>query len=134
MVAESTSELLSEANEILASHAALLDRVRASQQNFRRQLQTLQSPPEELLKLPTVPSSPLLTPDDDSPLQSPLVKQEDSDRSDLPPAKKARLARYCNYVPEEETIRNDYSQRYVDGGEWPQNWVIGAEPEHRFEE
>lgn len=55
-------------------------------------------------------------------------------RADLPPAKRARVARYKNYVPEEETIRNDYSQRYVDGGEWPQNWVLGADPEHRFEE
>ncbi|KIM81933.1 hypothetical protein PILCRDRAFT_29225, partial [Piloderma croceum F 1598] len=55
-------------------------------------------------------------------------------RSDLPPVKRARVARYASYVPEEETIRNDYSQRYVDGGEWPQNWVLGAEPEHRFEE
>jgi len=55
-------------------------------------------------------------------------------RSDLPPAKRARVQRYPNYVPEEETIRNDYSQRYVDGGEWPQNWVLGAEPERRFEE
>ncbi|KAF7307680.1 hypothetical protein MKEN_01128000 [Mycena kentingensis (nom. inval.)] len=55
-------------------------------------------------------------------------------RPDLPPAKRARVARYKNYVPEEETIRNDYSQQYVDGGDWPQNWVLGAEPEHRFEE
>jgi mRNA (2'-O-methyladenosine-N6-)-methyltransferase len=39
-----------------------------------------------------------------------------------------------NYVPEEETIRNDYSQRYVDTGEWPQNWVLGADPDKRFEE
>ncbi|KAG8944923.1 hypothetical protein FRC04_001364 [Tulasnella sp. 424] len=44
------------------------------------------------------------------------------------------MARYPNYVPEEETIRNDYSQRYVDSGDWPQNWVQGAEPERRFEE
>lgn len=44
------------------------------------------------------------------------------------------MARYPNYVAEEETIRNDYSQRYVDSGEWPQNWVQGAEPERRFEE
>jgi hypothetical protein len=42
--------------------------------------------------------------------------------------------RYANYVPEEETVRNDYAQRYVDGGEWPQNWVLGAQPERRFEE
>lgn len=130
----STAELLCEANDVLAAHAALLDNVRASQHQFRSHLLTLQSPPEELLNLPTVPSSPLLAPDDDSPPPSPTVTHDDQDRSDLLPAKKARLARYRNYVPEEETIRNDYSQRYVNGGEWPQNWVIGAEPEHRFEE
>jgi mRNA (2'-O-methyladenosine-N6-)-methyltransferase len=130
---ESTTELLSQANELLASHAVLIDKVRASQQKFRRELQTLPSPPEELLNLPTVPSPPS-TPEDDSPLPSPSTKAEEPDNFDLPSAKKARLARYPNYVPEEETIRNDYSQRYVDGGEWPQNWVIGAEPEHRFEE
>ncbi|KAF8331940.1 MT-A70-domain-containing protein [Cantharellus anzutake] len=55
-------------------------------------------------------------------------------RDDLPPEKRERALRYQNYSPEEETIRNDYSQRYVDGGEWPQNWVLGAEPERRFEE
>jgi len=55
-------------------------------------------------------------------------------RADLPLAKKARVAKYQNYVPEEETIRNDYNQRYVDGGEWPQNWVQGADPARRFEE
>ncbi|KAG8751715.1 hypothetical protein FRC12_012300 [Ceratobasidium sp. 428] len=52
----------------------------------------------------------------------------------LPPSKRARKEKYVNYVPEEETIRNDYSQRYVDGGEWPQNWVLGAKLEQRFEE
>ncbi|KAF8596934.1 MT-A70-domain-containing protein [Ceratobasidium sp. AG-I] len=52
----------------------------------------------------------------------------------LPPSKRARKEKYTNYVPEEETIRNDYSQRYVDGGEWPQNWVLGARLEQRFEE
>ncbi|QRV85393.1 hypothetical protein RhiJN_13411 [Ceratobasidium sp. AG-Ba] len=52
----------------------------------------------------------------------------------LPPSKRARKEKYHNYVPEEETIRNDYSQRYVDGGEWPQNWVLGAKLEQRFEE
>lgn len=55
-------------------------------------------------------------------------------RHDLSLAKKARCARYENYIPEEETIRNDYCQRYVDGGEWPQDWVVGAEMERRFEE
>lgn len=131
---ETTTELLSQSNELLASHAVLIDRARSSQQKFRQQLKALQSPPDELLHLPVIPSTPPLPSDDDSPPPSPLIKSEESDRSDLPPAKKARLARYHHYVSEEETIRNDYSQRYVDGGEWPQNWVIGAEPEHRFEE
>ncbi|KAJ7490503.1 hypothetical protein FB451DRAFT_1513150 [Mycena latifolia] len=54
--------------------------------------------------------------------------------ADLPPARRARVARYKNHVPEEETIQNDYSQRYLDGSEWPQSWVFGADPEHRFEE
>ncbi|CAE6475086.1 unnamed protein product [Rhizoctonia solani] len=63
-------------------------------------------------------------------------KQDPSSESGnlLPPSKRARKEKYANYVPEEETIRNDYSQRYVDGGEWPQNWVLGAKLEQRFEE
>lgn len=62
-------------------------------------------------------------------------KQDSSDNSVLlPPSKRARKEKYANYIPEEETIRNDYSQRYVDGGEWPQNWVLGAKLEQRFEE
>jgi mRNA (2'-O-methyladenosine-N6-)-methyltransferase len=72
--------------------------------------------------------------DADSPPSSPTLNSRTVFRADLPPAKRARAARYKNYVPEEETVRNDYSQRYVDGGEWPQNWVLGADPEHRFEE
>ena len=55
-------------------------------------------------------------------------------RNDIPETKRARVDRYKSYVPEEETIRNDYSQRYVDSGSYPQNWVLGAEPERRFEE
>ncbi|KAJ7490509.1 hypothetical protein FB451DRAFT_1389295 [Mycena latifolia] len=55
-------------------------------------------------------------------------------RADSPSAKRVRVSRYKNCVPEEEAIRNDYSQRYVDGGEWPQNWVLGADPDHCFEE
>lgn len=135
VTAESTTELLSQANELLTSHAILIDKIRSAQIKFRQQLRTLPSPAAELIKLPIAPSPPL-SPDDDLPLPSPIIKPEELDlgRLDLPPAKKARLVRYQNYVPEEETIRNDYSQRYVDGGEWPQNWVIGAEPEHRFEE
>jgi len=135
VTAESTTELLSQANEILISHAALVEKIRSAQIKFRQQLRTLPSPAAELIQLPIAPSPPL-SPDDDLPLPSPTIKFEELDLGhlDLPLAKKARFLRYQNYVPEEETIRNDYSQRYVDGGEWPQNWVIGAEPEHRFEE
>ena len=130
--AESTLQALTRANELLAAHASLILRVKTAQQEHRRQLNELYSPPTELLKLPLLPSpSPTPSPEE-SPPSSPI--QEQASRQDLPPAKRARVARYRNYVPEEETIRNDYSQRYVDGGEWPQNWVLGAEPERRFEE
>jgi mRNA m6A methyltransferase non-catalytic subunit len=129
----STVEVIREANELLAAHAALVLRVRSSQQNHRRHLSSLQPPPQKLLSLSLIPSSPPSpTLDDDSPPSSPAIQP--APRQDLPPAKRARVARYQNYVPEEETIRNDYSQRYVDGGEWPQSWVLGAEPERRFEE
>lgn len=128
------SETLWAAQNTLAAHARLITRVRLTQRNHRRQLRSIHSPPADLLNLPLVPSTaPTPSP---SPPSSPLpdLQQPRPQRPDLPPAKRARLARYTNYVPEEETIRNDYSQRYVDGGEWPQNWVLGAEPERRFEE
>lgn len=129
----STHECLASANELLAAHSALLSRVRTTQLVQRRQLKTLRSPPQEILNLPLIPS-PQHSPTP-SPPSSPLLQHKPKPhRPDLPPAKRARVARYNNYVPEEETIRNDYSQRYVDGGEWPQNWVLGADPEHRFEE
>ncbi|KAF8970596.1 MT-A70-domain-containing protein [Flammula alnicola] len=129
---ESTVQAIAEANELLAAHAALILRVRSSQKQHRQQLHSVHSPPTNLLRLPFIPSPPPSPPPDDSPPSSPVT--EPTIRQDLPPAKRARTARYHNYVPEEETIRNDYSQRYVDSGEWPQNWVLGAEPEHRFEE
>ncbi|KAI6148031.1 MT-A70-domain-containing protein [Pisolithus tinctorius] len=137
VVAQNTSDVLSSAQKLLESHANLISRVRQAQQNHRRQLRSLvSSPPTDLLSLPLIPS-PLPSPSL-SPPPSPYLPKEPvprpNHRPDLPPAKRARLARYSNYVPEEETIRNDYSQRYVDGGEWPQNWVLGAEPERRFEE
>lgn len=128
-----TSECLASANELLASHSALVSRTRATQKHYRRQLRALPSPPHELLKLHLIASPPPSPPP--SPPTSPTLPPKPRIiRQDLPPAKKARALRYQNYVPEEETIRNDYSQRYVDGGEWPQNWVLGADPEHRFEE
>jgi len=136
-MSESTFQVLTEANELLAAHAALILRVRSAQQIHRLELKELDSPPLEVLKLPLIPSSPA-TPEEEvgveagSPSSPP--SPQNALRQDLTPAKRARAARYVNYVPEEETIRNDYSQRYVDGGEWPQNWVLGAELEHRFEE
>lgn len=129
-----TADVCSAAESLLATHLELVARVRDAQRNNRRQLRALPSPPQDLLKLPLVPSpSPSPSP---SPPSSPLLapRPKPPQRPDLPPAKRARLARYPNYVPEEETIRNDYSQRYVDSGEWPQNWVVGAELERRFEE
>jgi mRNA m6A methyltransferase non-catalytic subunit len=128
-----TTETLSSANDLLSGHNALIARVRASQQHHRRRLCALHSPPDRLVDLDIIPS-PCLSPSP-SPPSSPLSPSKPKHlRPDLPPAKRARVTKYHNYVPEEETIRNDYSQRYVDGGEWPQNWVMGAEPEHRFEE
>ncbi len=131
----STLEIVANAKELLATHAALILRVRSAQQIHRLELQELDSPPTELLKLPLIPTTPA-TPSPEEELESPppSPQHQNALRQDLAPAKRARAARYVNYVPEEETIRNDYSQRYVDSGEWPQNWVLGAEPEHRFEE
>ena len=130
----STNDVCSDAEALLAAHTDLVARVRNAQGNNRRLLRTLPSPPHDLLRLPLIPTpSPSPSP---SPPSSPLLapRPKPPQRPDLPPSKRARLARYPNYVPEEETIRNDYSQRYVDSGEWPQNWVLGAELERRFEE
>ncbi|KAJ7075772.1 MT-A70-domain-containing protein [Mycena belliarum] len=127
-----TTAITGSANDLLAAHSALILQVRTSQQGHRRQLRSLQYPPSEILDLPLIPSAPPSPVDQDSSPDSP--EHPPQFRADLPPAKRARAARYKNYVPEEETIRNDYSQRYVDGGEWPQNWVLGADPERRFEE
>ncbi|CDO70412.1 hypothetical protein BN946_scf184999.g53 [Trametes cinnabarina] len=132
-MSSTTTECLASANELLAAHSVLVARIRNSQRNFRKQLRTLPSPPQGILKLPLIPTPPRSS--SPSPPSSPLITPAPKPvRPDLPPAKRARVARYSNYVPEEETIRNDYSQHYVDSGEWPQNWVLGADPEHRFEE
>ena len=129
----STTEVLNSAHSLLTSHRELLTYVRNSQRTHRRQLRSLAAPPIDLLNIPIIDSpapSPLPSPPS-SPQPAPRTRAQ---RTDLPPAKRARIARYANYVPEEETIRNDYSQRYVDSGEWPQNRVLGAEPSRRFEE
>ncbi|EKM61498.1 uncharacterized protein PHACADRAFT_82400 [Phanerochaete carnosa HHB-10118-sp] len=136
----STAECIASANDLLAAHSALLAHVCTNQRAHRRQLRTLPSPPQLILNVPLVPSPqpsppPPSSSRSPSPSRSPgLPPRPAPYRPDLPAAKRARMARYGNYVPEEETIRNDYSQRYVDGGEWPQNWVLGADPERRFEE
>ncbi|ESK89921.1 transcription regulator [Moniliophthora roreri MCA 2997] len=132
MTAAQNVQIISSANDLLAAHAALISRVREIQKTHRRQLQGISN---DLANLPLIPSPPRSPSPKDSPPASPTEPRgHRTIRQDLPPAKRARTARYKNYVPEEETIRNDYSQRYVDSGEWPQNWVLGAEPEHRFEE
>lgn len=129
-----TPDVLISAERLLIAHADLIAHVRDVQRNNRRQLRALPSPPQDLLNLALIPTpSPSPSP---SPPSSPLLapRSKPLQRPDLPSAKRARVVRYPNYVPEEETIRNDYSQRYVDSGEWPQDWVVGAELERRFEE
>jgi len=133
-----TAEVLASARAALDSHEALMATVRASQINRKQLVRGLPSPPDQLLSLPPIPQrspSPDSTPPSSPKLNPHLAKQLDQlKRNDLSPAKLARVAKYQNYIPEEETIRNDYSQQYVDSGEWPQNWVLGAELERRFEE
>ncbi|CAL1697935.1 unnamed protein product [Somion occarium] len=172
----SVHESLSSVNDLLASHYALLTRLRNEQKARIRDLRSLPVPAlfnvatkatndsslspsrspthspalslkeqrqEDPFNFPRIPSpspspQPAISPSDSphpSQKQLPQLPQKPrAFRGDLPPAKRARVARYANYVPEEETIRNDYSQRYVDGGEWPQDWVLGADPDKRFEE
>ena len=160
----STAEVLSSAHALLDSHHVLLKQVRSTQRRnrdaLRSFLRTHPTPADEadnstslerLLELPLLRTPPLSPPSTNRDLDGRDDDDEDDDdlaatvgsvvrphprevRPDLAPAKKARCARYENYIPEEETIRNDYCQRYVDGGEWPQNWVVGAEMERRFEE
>lgn len=160
----STADILSSTNALLASHSALLDRVRSTQRSNRSSLRKYANSLTSSSNAPTgavdalnpLLNLPLLkTPPPSPPLSSSASLDFDYEpsspspasnvasvvkpyprmiRADLSPSKKARCARYENYVPEEETIRNDYSQHYVDSGEWPQNWVVGAEMERRFEE
>ena len=57
-MSNATCECLASANELLASHSALLSRVRGTQKLYRRQLRALPSPPHELLKVHLIPSPP----------------------------------------------------------------------------
>ncbi|KIY43718.1 MT-A70-domain-containing protein [Fistulina hepatica ATCC 64428] len=129
-----TLEVIGSANSLLAQHASLLSSIRDTQSRRRR----IASLPRELARLPIIhsPAQSSLppSPSSSSPHSLPAVSPHHLPRPDLPLAKRARVAKYRNYIPEEETIRNDYSQRYVDGGEWPQNWVLGADPDCRFDE
>jgi mRNA m6A methyltransferase non-catalytic subunit len=133
-----TTELLSSAYSALEAHARLMKDVEASH-NRRRTL--LASLPESSLAGIEFPEFPARSPSPPSPkadfreLDPHSERQRRQlERTDLPKEKLEKVKRYRNYVPEEETIRNDYSQQYVDSGEWPQNWVLGAELERRFEE
>jgi hypothetical protein len=121
-------------NDLLAAHDALSSRVRASQRRHRRQIASLPSPPETLLSLPLIPSPSVSPSSSRSTSPEPSEPAPSQVRTDLPPVKRLRAQRYPNYVPEEETLRNDYNQHYVDSGEWPQDWVLGADSEKRFEE
>ncbi|KAG0700505.1 MT-A70-domain-containing protein [Suillus ampliporus] len=129
----STTDVLNSAHSLLTSHRELLTYVRNSQRAHRRQLRAIATAPNDLVNFPII-DSPAPSPLPSPPSSPQLATRTRPQRPDLPPAKRARVARYANYVPEEETIRNDYSQRYVDSGEWPQNRVLGAEPSRRFEE
>lgn len=150
------AEILTSSNDLLAEHDALIERLEAAQQRHRAISSRFSSPTfSGLATRPVLPSrSPrrrkrsidsVDSDDTVSEVAEPLFAsapqsynsthpQARNLRPDLPPIKRLRALRYQNYSPEEETIRNDYSQQYVDGGDWPQNFVQGAEPERRFEE
>lgn len=138
-----TIEVMSSAREALESHNRLMETVRNGHVYRRDLLSSLPSSSTSGIDFPDLPerpvspkSSPSSSPDRKPNLE--LVETEKRSaqlaRKDLPLEKLAKVRRYQNYVPEEETIRNDYSQQYVDSGEWPQNWVLGADLEKRFEE
>jgi hypothetical protein len=137
-----TTELLSSAHSVLESHSQLMKSIETSH-NRRRELVS-QLPPSviagvSLPELPTRSPSPEPSSNDTAPRNTrddylDRERERQLQRTDLDKEKMAKVRRYSNYVPEEETIRNDYSQHCVDSGQWPQNWVLGAELERRFEE
>ncbi len=157
MLATSTSSS-SSSQQLLNAHAALKEKVISARKEHQKILSRFPSPPPAFASISSDPIRLVVGESElpEAPLQHLNSKQSSSKsssssstsldlkesllthkrilRDDLSAEKRERAIRYQNYSPEEETIRNDYSQRYVDGGEWPQNWVLGAEPEHRFEE
>lgn len=65
------------------------------------------------------------------------ARHEDEDKGDAGAGGSAGTPskmRVANYVPEEETVRNDYTAWYGASGEWGSNFVLGAEPERVCEE
>lgn len=137
-----TTEVLSSGYSILESHAQLMKTIETGH-NRRRDL--LSQLPVSCIAGVSLPDLPNRSPSPEVQTPSNVPKNMRDDyiekererqlrRTDLDKDKMAKVRRYRNYVPEEETIRNDYSQQCVDGGQWPQNWVLGAELERRFEE
>jgi len=138
-VMATTTEVLSSAYSTLESHAQLMKVVQANHEKRRLLLSSWPSSSTAGITFPDLPArpeSPESSPKGDPYEYDPHMDQymRQLNRTDLPKEKMEKVKRYQNYVPEEETIRNDYSQQYVDSGEWPQNWVLGAELERRFEE
>lgn len=133
-----TTEVLSSGYAILEEHAQLMEAIKTNHNRRRELLASLSAPLtagitfSDLPRRSPSPESPMSEPKEPDPHLEHQMKQ--LQRTDLPPEKLAKVKRYQNYVPEEETIRNDYSQQYVNSGDWPQNWVLGAELEKRFEE
>lgn len=154
-ITSTSTDVLASSKALLDAHDALLRKLEANQQRYQSTIQRFPSPPPGL-------GTRFLVPARSPHSREGSVESSDSEtdvrevcktrrlgscfplahmymttkplRADLPPIKRLRAARYKNYSPEEETIRNDYSQQYVDGGDWPQNFVQGAEPGRRFEE
>lgn len=135
----STTEIISTAQDTIETHNRLMEGVRNGHAQRRRILASLPSSATADIRFPDEPPerspSPEVTPSYTTEFNPHRERQlAQLARTDLSPEKLAKVKRYQNYIPEEETIRNDYSQQYVDSGEWPQNWVLGAELEKRFEE
>ncbi|KAG8815338.1 hypothetical protein FS842_006184 [Serendipita sp. 407] len=134
----STTEILSSVHSTLEAHSQLMKAVESGHRRRRELISRL--PPSSVAgisfsDLANSSSSPESLRDSTREHDPHLEEQRKRlARTDLPKEKLAKVKKYQNYVPEEETIRNDYSQQYVDSGEWPQNWVLGAELDMRFEE
>jgi mRNA (2'-O-methyladenosine-N6-)-methyltransferase len=64
-------------------------------------------------------------------LPQPVVRgHSSSDHAEAGPSKRNVI----NYVPEEETVRNDLTERYVSSGEFGSNYILGAADKEICEE